>query len=121
MMRIPFGRNGVMVVIIALLRPASHQNHFSAHRVGASSSGKELTMKSLVSVILFSSAIGVGTALAQTSAPAPTGQPATSHMSSDQKSAISKSCSDQANAKGLHGKARRKFRSACKKAGGKAE
>ena len=72
-------------------------------------------MKSLVSAILLCSAIGVGTALAQTSAPAPTGQSAT------QKSAISKSCSDQANAKGLHGKARRKFRSACKRAGGKAE
>jgi len=34
-------------------------------------------MKSLVSAILLSSAIGVGTVLAQTSAPAPTGQPAT--------------------------------------------
>ena len=74
-------------------------------------------MKSLVSAILLCSAIGIGTVLAQTSAPAPTGLPA----SAGQKSAISKSCSDQANAKGLHGKARWKFRSACKKAGGKAE
>jgi hypothetical protein len=89
--------------------------------VGASSLEKDLTMKSLVSAILLCSAIGGGTVLAQTSAPAPTGQPATSHMSAEQKSAISKSCSDQANAKGLHGKARWKFRSACKKAGGKAE
>jgi hypothetical protein len=78
-------------------------------------------MKSLVSAILLCSAIGVGTVLAQTSAPAPTGQPATSQMSAEQKSAISKSCSDQANSKGLHGKARWKFRSACRKAGGKAE
>jgi hypothetical protein len=78
-------------------------------------------MKSLLSAILLTAAIGVGTASAQTSTPAPAGQPATSHMSADQKSAISKSCSDQANAKGLHGKARRKFRSACKRAGGKAE
>ena len=31
------------------------------------------------------------------------------------KAALSKSCSDQANAKGLHGKARKKFRSACKR------
>ena len=76
-------------------------------------------MKSLVSAIILCSAVGVGTALAQT--PAPTGQPATSHMSAEQKSAISKSCSDQANSKGLHGKARWKFRSACKKAGGKAQ
>jgi hypothetical protein len=71
---------------------------------------------SQVSAILLSSAIGVGTVLAQTSAPAPTGQPATSHMSAEQKSAISKSCSDQANAKGLHGKARWNFRAACKRA-----
>jgi psiF repeat len=78
-------------------------------------------MKSLVSAIILCSAIGLGTALAQTSAPAPAGQSATSHGSAEQKSAISKSCSDQANAKGLHGKARRKFRSACKRAGGKAE
>lgn len=35
--------------------------------------------------------------------------------SSPQKAALSKSCSDQANAKGLHGKARKKFRSACKR------
>jgi putative tryptophan/tyrosine transport system substrate-binding protein len=34
------------------------------------------------------------------------------------KQAISKACSDQANAKGLHGKARKKFRSECKKRGG---
>jgi len=75
-------------------------------------------MKSLVSAILLCSAIGVGTALAQTTAPAATGA---SHMSQEQKSAISKSCSDQANAKGLHGKARRKFRSECKRAGGKPQ
>ncbi len=74
-------------------------------------------MKALVSAILLCSTVGVGTVLAQTSAPAP----ATSHMSADQKNAISKSCSDQANAKGLHGKARWKFRAACKKAGGKAQ
>jgi hypothetical protein len=40
--------------------------------------------------------------------------------SSTDKKAISKSCTDQANAKGLHGKARKKFRSNCKKGGGKA-
>jgi hypothetical protein len=122
MMRVPFGRNAVIVVIIALLRSASRQNHFSIHLDGRVIIRQtELTMKSLIGAILLSSALGVGTALAQTSAPAPAGQPTTSHMSADQKSAISKSCSDQANAKGLHGKARRKFRSACKKAGGKAE
>jgi hypothetical protein len=36
------------------------------------------------------------------------------------KQAISKACSDQATAKGLHGKPRKAFRSQCKKSGGKA-
>jgi len=60
-------------------------------------------MKSLVSAMLLSLAIGVGSALAQTSAPAPTGQQPTSapQMSQDQKKTISKSCSDQATAKGV--------------------
>lgn len=70
-------------------------------------------MKSILSVALFSVAIGIGTAWAQTSAPSP--------MSQDQKKMIAKSCSDQANAKGLHGEARRKFRSDCKKAGGRSQ
>jgi psiF repeat len=35
------------------------------------------------------------------------------------KKALSKTCSDQANAKGLHGKARKAFRSECKRSGGK--
>jgi hypothetical protein len=70
-------------------------------------------MRSILSVALLSVAIGMGTAWAQTSAPSP--------MSQDQRKAISKSCSDQANAKGLHGEARRKFRSECKKAGGKSQ
>jgi hypothetical protein len=36
-----------------------------------------------------------------------------------EKKAISKTCSDQATAKNLHGKERRAFRSECKKNGGK--
>jgi hypothetical protein len=67
----------------------------------------------MLSAALLSVAIGMGTAWAQTSAPSP--------MSQDQKKAISKSCTDQANAKGLHGKQRRKFRFECKKAGGKSQ
>ena len=39
-------------------------------------------------------------------------------MSADEKKAISKTCSDQANQKGLKGKDRRKFRAACIKNGG---
>jgi len=39
---------------------------------------------------------------------------------SSEKTAISKQCSSLADAKGLHGKDREKFRSDCKKNGGKA-
>jgi hypothetical protein len=70
-------------------------------------------MRLVLSAAFLSVVIGLGTAWAQTSAPSP--------MSQDQKKAISKSCTDQANAKGLHGKQRRKFRSECKKAGGKSQ
>jgi len=74
-----------------------------------------------------------GTAFAQSPAPAPAPSavqpaapavqptaPATASSPTDKK-ALSKSCTDQANAKGLHGKARKKFRSDCKKAGGSAQ
>jgi hypothetical protein len=37
------------------------------------------------------------------------------------KKAVSKACSDQANAKNLHGKERKKFRAECKHKGGKVE
>jgi hypothetical protein len=70
-------------------------------------------MRFIVSTALLSIAVGMGTAWAQAPAPSP--------MSQDQKRAISKSCTDQANAKGLHGKERWKFRSECKKAGGKSQ
>ena len=67
--------------------------------------------------------IGVGAAFAQTPAPAPAPAPTTApaKMSPDDKKAISKSCSDQANAKGLHGKERKKFRSECKHNAGKPQ
>jgi len=64
---------------------------------------------------LLSLMFATGVAFAQ----APAAQPAApAKMSTDQKKAISKSCSDQATAKGLHGKARKKFRVDCKKNGG---
>jgi psiF repeat len=74
---------------------------------------------------LLSLTIGVGAAFAQAPAPstttAPAAQPAApAKLTADQKKAISKSCSDQATAKGLHGKARKKFRAECKKNGGTA-
>jgi hypothetical protein len=81
-------------------------------------------MKRVISVALLSLVIGSGAALAQTSTPAPTpapaAAPAASAPAATDKKAISKACSDQANAKGLHGKARKKFRSDCKHNGGKA-
>jgi hypothetical protein len=81
-------------------------------------------MKHLVSAALLSFAIGLGTAAAQNPPPAssptaaPSSTPSTSTDATD-KQAVSKSCTDQANAKGLHGKARKKFRSECKHKGGK--
>ena len=82
-------------------------------------------MKCAIAAAL-SLALGMGAAFAQTTTPAPapaapavqSAAPATAGSAG--KKAISKSCTDQANAKGLHGKARKKFRSDCKKNGGKA-
>jgi hypothetical protein len=79
----------------------------------------------IATIAALSLMIGVGAALAQAPAPAPApstapaAQPAApAKLTADQKKAISKSCSDQATAKGLHGKARKKFRLECKKNGG---
>jgi invasion protein IalB len=84
-------------------------------------------MRTIFSALVLSLALGVGTVFAQTTTapaptPAPTAQPAAPAAASPaDKKAISKSCTDQANAKGLHGKARKKFRSECKRAGGKPQ
>jgi ABC-type transporter MlaC component len=72
-------------------------------------------MKTLMTVTLLAFAIGSATASAQ----APAAPPA--KMTADEKKAISKTCSDQANQKGLHGKDRKKFRAACIKSGGKSQ
>jgi hypothetical protein len=80
-------------------------------------------VKLAISTILLSLAIGAGSALAQTPppAPAPTTQPAAPAAGATiDKKAISKDCSQQADAKGLKGKERKKFRSSCKKSGGKS-
>jgi hypothetical protein len=63
----------------------------------------------------FSFAIGAGAALAQN--PPPAAHQATAGATN--KQAISKACSDLANAKNLHGKERKKFRAKCKRHGGK--
>jgi psiF repeat len=79
-----------------------------------------------LSVVVF--LLGAGAVLAQAPAdtkpatdskPAPApGAGAAGADKSDRK-AISKACSDQATAKGLHGKERKTFRAECKKSGGK--
>jgi psiF repeat len=75
-----------------------------------------MTAKSTVVVaVAFSLAIGVGAALAQN--PAPSAHQAAAGATT--KQAISKACSNLANAKNLHGKERKKFRSKCKRKGGK--
>jgi hypothetical protein len=79
-------------------------------------SNKEETMKTVICTALLAFSLGLGGAFAQAPAPA-AGTPAKTDAD---KTAISKACSDQANAKGLHGKERKTFRSACKKNGGKA-
>jgi psiF repeat len=78
-----------------------------------------MTKSTVVAAIVFSLVIGYGTAFAQNPPPAGA-DPAASAGAMDKK-AISKACSDQANAKNLHGKARKKFRSECKLKGGKME
>jgi len=76
-----------------------------------------MTKSTVVAAIVFSLAIGAGTAFAQNPPPA-ADQGAAGAM---EKKAISKACSDQANAKNLHGKERKKFRAECKHKGGKME
>jgi hypothetical protein len=73
-------------------------------------------VKTIFCTALVAFSLGLGSAFAQ----APATPPATPGKSDAEKQAISKACSDQANAKGLHGKERKTFRSACKKNGGKA-
>jgi psiF repeat len=71
-------------------------------------------MRIVISALL-ALTIGTGAAFAQAPAAAP------AKTTPEQKQAISKSCSDQANTKGLHGKERKKFRSECKHNAGKPQ
>ncbi len=77
-----------------------------------------ITKSTVVAAIVLTLAVGAGAAFAQN--PPPAMEQAAPAAGMDKKS-ISKACSAQADAKGLHGKARKKFRSACKRHGGKAE
>jgi hypothetical protein len=66
-------------------------------------------------LLLFGSGIG----FAQTPAPATPAPDTSAPAAGPEAKGIAKECSQQATAKGLHGKDRRKFRAECKKTGGK--
>lgn len=71
-----------------------------------------MTISSRALATAFASLLLVGSAFAQTAAPA-----AKSEMKAPVvHTAASLECSKEADAKGLHGKERKKFRSECKKA-----
>jgi psiF repeat len=78
------------------------------------------TMKTFGKVMAFgfAAAMLTGAAFAQTPAPSATGPSASAPAAGAGKhpqSAHSLECSKEADAKGLHGKARKKFREECKK------
>jgi hypothetical protein len=79
----------------------------------------------LLRVVAFSvlaATAGIGISFGQTPATTvPAAKPAVAAKPTGaDKVAISKACSEQADAKGLHGKERKKFRAKCKRSGGKA-
>jgi hypothetical protein len=84
---------------------------------------EKTTMKkwTILSAVLLSLTLWGNPVLAQDNNAAGAKPAAAAPMSDTDKKAIAKACTDQANAKSLHGKARKKFRSACKARGGKPE
>lgn len=70
-----------------------------------------MTLASRFAVVAIASLFATGTAFAQTAAPAAT--TTTDKKAPKEHSAESLECSKQADAKGLHGKERKKFRSEC--------
>ena len=83
-----------------------------------------MTISKLATATALASLLLVGGAFAQTAAPAAkdAAPKADAKMAKEAKprTAESLECSKEADAKGLHGKERKKFRSECKKAGGAA-
>jgi len=92
-----------------------------------------MTVASRAVTAAFASLLLMGTAFAQTPAPAPapaTPAPAAktapaapaakTTAAKPERTAASKECSAEADAKGLKGKERKKFRSECKRKAGKA-
>jgi hypothetical protein len=71
-----------------------------------------MTISSRAAATVFASLLLMGSAFAQTTAPAAK----TDTKAPVVHSAASLECSKEADAKGLHGKERKKFRSECKKA-----
>lgn len=93
-----------------------------------------MTLMSKTLIVACASLLLAGSAFAQTAAPATTTAPAAKSApaksapatsakpaaakpaaAKPERSAVSLDCSKQADAKGLHGKERKKFRSACKR------
>ncbi|WP_018316300.1 PsiF family protein [Bradyrhizobium sp. WSM2793] len=77
-----------------------------------------MTLASRLAAVALASLLAGGTAFAQTAAPAAKTDTKTDAATADKKapkerSAESLECSKQADAKGLHGKERKKFRSEC--------
>jgi hypothetical protein len=80
-----------------------------------------MTLSSRAIATAFASLLLMSSAFAQATAPAATPAPATKMAPAEKKAekprtAGSLECSKEADAKGLHGKERKKFRSECKKA-----
>ena len=76
------------------------------YKPGRGTNPEEDEMKYLIPALCLGFALSIGTASAETAAPAPTKK---------ERSAKSLECSKQADAKGLHGKERKIFRSKCKR------
>jgi len=76
----------------------------------------------VVALSALAATTGIGISFGQTPATtAPAAKPAVAAKPTGaDKAATSKACSEQADAKGLHGKERKKFRAKCKRSGGKA-
>lgn len=92
-----------------------------------------ITFSSRILATTVASLMLAGSAFAQTATPATPAAPAAktepaktapaktaTPKEKPERTAASLECSKQADAKGLHGKERRKFRSECKKSAGKA-
>jgi invasion protein IalB len=78
-----------------------------------------MTLSTRAAAIALASLFLTGSAFAQTAAPAPAAKTAPAPKAEKAPvvhTAASLECSKEADAKGLHGKERKKFRSECKKA-----